>query len=69
MKAYSEFRTDSEYIKYLRGYYTGQAMQGLLTNYVANGHYGNHESYPMVEEQAIAQADRLIALLHPGMQA
>lgn len=44
----------------IRQHFAGLAMQGLLTNYVANGHYGNHESFPLVEEMAVSCADRLI---------
>lgn len=43
-----------------REYFAAMAMQGLLTNYVAHGMYGNHESFPLVEEMAVSCADRLI---------
>lgn len=47
-----------------REYFAAMAMQGLLTNYVSYGLYGNHESQPNVHVQAIMCADQLIEELN-----
>ena len=39
------------------------AMTGLLMNYIANGMYGNHTDFPMVQKAAVSQGDALIAEL------
>jgi len=61
--------SDSDYVGLTkREYFAARAMQGLLTNYIANGHYGSHESFPMVEEHAVSCADRLIIELNKGKE-
>ena len=40
MKARLDFSTDGEYEEYLRHYYAGLAMQGLIAN-APNGHLSN----------------------------
>lgn len=64
MKARRDFTDEAEYADYLRTYTTIAAMQGLLTNYVANGQYGNHVNYPMVGEIAVRCANDVIAELY-----
>lgn len=47
-----------------REYFAAMAMSGLLANFQLHGHYGNSNSFPMVEDMAIQQADALINALN-----
>lgn len=49
-----------------REHFAAMAMQGLLVNYIDNGMYGNHKSYPRVAEQAVMCADELLKQLDNG---
>lgn len=46
-----------------REYFAAMAMQGLLSNYIYHGHYGNSKNIPMVAEIAVQQADELLKQL------
>ena len=43
-----------------REYFAAMAMQGLLSNFLEQGHYGNSTSFPMVGEIAVSCADELL---------
>ena len=65
MKSRNEFTTNEEYNEYLRIYFTGLAMQGLLAN--CNGGMtsgGNHVFSPNgISELAVLHADELLKQL------
>ena len=63
MKSRNEFTTRDEYDEYLRIYFAGLAMQGLLMNLMQHGHFGNSVHDPMVAEMAIICADELLKQL------
>tara|TARA_R110000868_G_C10522054_1_gene733183 strand:- start:294 stop:572 length:279 start_codon:yes stop_codon:yes gene_type:complete len=49
-----------------REYFAGIAMQGLLGNFLENGHYYNSSHTPMVSEIAVKCADELLKELENG---
>ncbi len=62
MKARHEFKDDEAYYEYLRHYYAGQAMQGLLSN---NIYHNPNEKHKMVKTSdlsscAVSYSDALI---------
>lgn len=61
MKSYSDFRSDMEYVDYLKGYYSGLAMQGLIAN-APTGNLGNSKEGVLLAKQ---WALELIKALHP----
>lgn len=65
MKSRNEFTTKEEYNEYLRIYFAGLAMQGLLAN--CNGGMtsgGNHVFSPNgISELAVLHADELLKRL------
>ena len=65
MKSRNEFTTKEEYSEYLRIYFAGLAMQGLLAN--CNGGMtsgGNHVFSPNgISELAVLHADELLKRL------
>ena len=65
MKSRNEFTTNEEYNEYLRIYFVGLAMQGLLAN--CNGGMtsgGNHVFSPNgISELAVLHADELLKQL------
>ena len=65
MKSRNEFTTNEEYNEYLRIYFAGLAMQGLLAN--CNGGMtsgGNHVFSPNgISELAVLHADELLKQL------
>lgn len=67
MKARHEFHDNAEWLEYLRFYYAGQAMQGLLANTEWMKEYKG-EKYLMQDEVAaevaIKRVDTLIKLLN-----
>ena len=68
MKARHEFSTEEAWLEYLRFYYAGQAMQGLLVNFNFHGHYANTSEYPMVDRIAVMTADALIKSLNENKE-
>ena len=62
MKSRNEFTTNEEYNEYLRIYFAGLAMQGLLSSFMynaENGFYGKD----VVVSTAIEYADELLKQL------
>ena len=62
MKSRNEFTTNEEYNEYLRIYFAGLAMQGLMSSFTENaenGFYGTKE----VVSTAIEYADELLKQL------
>ncbi len=63
MKSKYDFTTEQEWLDYLRAYFAGMAMQGLLSNASItslehNNNYNNHAN------DAVANADALIEALN-----
>lgn len=48
----------------IRQHFASLAMQGLLVRYKIDQRFGNSESFPMVAEMSVQQADALIAELN-----
>jgi len=62
MKSRSEFRYKEEYLNYLRDYYAGLAMQGLLSIYDSTGDrvVPNLSNSIYMAELSVKAADALI---------